>query len=290
MNRFDAEIALRSIESERINYTLLLPTMVHALVHHPQARDHDLTSLKVVMIGSAPISDSTILLAREIFGDVLCQAYGGTELPLAVFMNSKEWFATLPGSNPLRAAGRPFPWADVRILREDGSLAEPGEPGSVALHSDAQMSGYWQDPEATAETIVGGYVLSGDVGTLDENGFLYILDRKDDMIASGGFHVWPAELENVIAGHPAVSEVAVFAVPDDYWGEAPLAICVLRDGHTATEQELIDLCREQLGSYKKPKRVVFRREPLPKTAVGKVSRKELREPYWAGRVRKVGGA
>ena len=134
-----------------------------------------------------------------------------------------------------------------------------------------------------------GFVLTGDVGRLDDNAYLYVLDRKDDMIISGGFNIWPAELENAILDHPAVVEAAVFAIPDERWGETPLAVCVVVPDADVSEQEIIELCRARLGSYKKPSKVVFQVEPLPKSPVGKLQRKVLREPYWQGQDRRVGG-
>ena len=169
-----------------------------------------------------------------------------------------------------------------------------GEEGEIAIRCDGQMTGFWENPEATAERITAdGFVLTGDIGRLDENGYLYVLDRKDDMIISGGYNIWPAELENTIAEHPAVVEVAVFAVPDDRWGETPAAVCVVAEGdddsHDAYRTEIVQLCVDQLGSYKKPGIVELRTDPLPKSPVGKVQRRTLREPYWQGVDRRVGG-
>jgi acyl-CoA synthetase (AMP-forming)/AMP-acid ligase II len=157
------------------------------------------------------------------------------------------------------------------------------------------MTGFWENPEATTERVTpDGFVLTGDIGRLDANGYLYVLDRKDDMIISGGFNIWPAELENVIADHGAVIEVAVFAAPHERWGETPAAVCVVADGTADTDrdriaEEIRTLCAERLGSYKKPGVLVVRTEPLPKSPVGKIQRRALREPYWAGFDRRVGG-
>ncbi len=152
------------------------------------------------------------------------------------------------------------------------------------------MVGLWGDEEGTRERIVDGWVLTGDVGRLDRNGYLYISDRKDDLIISGGFNIWPLELERVIADDPRIVEVAVFGVPDEKWGETPLALCVVADPDAITEEEVIALCAERLGSYKKPGRVVLQTEPLPKSVVGKLQRKVLREPYWAAQERRVAGS
>jgi len=151
------------------------------------------------------------------------------------------------------------------------------------------MEGYWGDSEATEQRMVDGWVLSGDIGRMDEQGYVYIVDRKDDMIISGGFNIWPAELENAILEHPQVVEAAVFAIPDAKWGETPVAICVVEPGAKATEEEVIELCRDRLGSYKKPSKVLFQLDPLPRSAVGKIQRSVLSAPYWAGHARRVGG-
>jgi acyl-CoA synthetase (AMP-forming)/AMP-acid ligase II len=152
------------------------------------------------------------------------------------------------------------------------------------------MTGFWNDDELTATRLVDGWVRTRDIGRIDENGYVYILDRADDMIVSGGFNIWPAELESAIADHPDVIEVAVFAVPDEKWGETPMVVCHVASGAAVTAGEVIDLVRLRLGSYKKPGGVVFTHEPLPKNVVGKLLRKTLREPYWADQKRRVSGA
>ena len=152
------------------------------------------------------------------------------------------------------------------------------------------MQAFWDAPELTAERVIDGWVLTGDIGKIDRNGMVYVLDRKDDMVISGGFNIWPAELENVILDHPEVLEVAVFGIPDDRWGESPAAICVVNEGVVIDQEDIISLCIDRLGSYKKPSNVMFQTDPLPKSPVGKIQRKVLREPFWAGQDRRVGGS
>jgi len=202
----------------------------------------------------------------------------------------RQWFATVEGANPLRSAGRPLAFADVEIQDEAGHPVPPGEPGEVAVRCDGQMVGFWDNEEATKERLVDGFVLTGDIGRLDERGYLYILDRKDDMIVSGGFNIYPAELENVIMDHPAVIEAAVFGIPSEKWGETPCAVVTVEAPGAITEDEVVELCRARLGSYKKPSTVVLQTAPLPRTPVGKLARKVLREPYWEGVDRRVSGA
>jgi len=166
-----------------------------------------------------------------------------------------------------------------------------GAEGEIAIRCDGQMIGFWENRDATKEKIsMDGFVLTGDIGRLDSNGYLYVLDRKDDMIISGGFNIWPAELENVILGHPDVVEVGVFSIPHQKWGETPAAVCVVVGEAKVTESEIIELCGKQLGSYKKPGRVIFQTDPLPKSPVGKIQRKVLREPFWDKNSRRVEGA
>ena len=289
LDHFDAEECLDTLERERIAYMFAAPTMLADLARHPSAKGRDWSALKVMNVGGAPISDDTARLAHEVFGDALWQIYGQTEAVPATMMSAREWFAEVEGSNPMRSAGRPLPFSALEIFDENARPLPVGETGEIAVRCDGQMVGFWEDEAATKERLVDNWVLTGDMGRVDENGYVYILDRKHDMIVSGGFNIWPAELENAIADHPAVLEAAVFAVPDERWGETPMAVCSV-DGKTpVTEAEIIELCRDRLGSYKKPSRVEFITEPLPRTPVGKLDRKVLREPHWAGVDRRIGG-
>ena len=290
LDRFVPEETLDVMERERIAYMFMVPTMVNAVLQQPSVGTRDWSNLKCLLISAAPIADDTALKAREVFGEVLYQGYGQTEVLPVAMMGPRQWFAEVEGSTPLRSCGMPLPFAQLEIRDEDNNPVPVGQSGQIAAKADGQMSGFWNNPEATAERLIDGWVLTGDVGRLDENGYLYMLDRSDDMIISGGYNIWPAELENVISDHPDVIEVAVFGIPDPRWGETPMAVCVVADGATVNEQEIVDLCADRLGSYKKPKRVEITTEPLPKSPVGKVRRKDLREPYWEGRERRVGGS
>jgi acyl-CoA synthetase (AMP-forming)/AMP-acid ligase II len=224
-----------------------------------------------------------------VFGDALFQGYGQTEVCFVTMMPSAEWFGSIPGSVPLRSAGRAMPLASIDIVGDDGGSLGVGETGEIALRSIAQLGEFWNAPETTAARIVDGWVRTNDVGHLDANGFLYVTDRKDDMIISGGFNIWPRELEQIIERLPGVSEVTVFGVPDDRWGETPLAVCRLEPGSDLTADTIITACSSALGSYKKPGHVQVTTEPLPRTPVGKVDRKRLREQHWAHLDRRVAG-
>ncbi len=291
VDRFEPGFILDLIERERIGYIFLVPTMLNAINRAPGIEQRTFPALKCILVSAAPISDETALAAHRIFGDVLYQGYGQTEvLPIAM-MGPRQWFATdVPGSQPLRACGMPLPFAQLEIWDEDNQPVPAGTPGEIVAKADGQMKGFWNDPAGTAERIVNGWVKTGDVGMLDANGYLYMLDRSDDMIISGGYNIYPAELENVLAGHPDVIEAAVFGIPDAKWGETPCAVCCVKPGAKVTEAELAELCASSLGHYKRPGKVVLRTEPLPKTPVGKIKRKELREPFWAGQSRRVSGS
>ena len=287
--RFEPGKVLDLMEQHRISHMFGVPTHVHALAHHPSAAGRDWSNLKALLIGGSPITDDTALLARRVFGNSLYQLFGLTEVLPVSFMDSRDWFGQVDGSTPLRSAGKVMPFVEVEIRGEDGVALPAGQEGEIVARAEGQMRGYWGDDELSASRVVDGWIRTGDVGKVDANGYLYVLDRVDDMIISGGFNIWPAELETVIADHPRVLEVAVFAVPDDRWGETPMAVCCVDGIDGVRAEEIIDLCRERLGSYKKPSRVEFTTEPLPKSVVGKLQRKVLREPYWAGRERRVAG-
>lgn len=290
MDHFTTEAALDILESEGIAYAFMVPTMINAIVHDNSARGRDYSALKCLLVAAAPIQDATALAAREVFGEVLYQGYGQTEVLPVSMMGPRQWFASLEGSNPLRACGLPLPFAEVEIRDEDNRPLGPDQVGEIVARSDGQMAGFWNNPEATAERLVDGWVKTGDLGKLDRNGYLYVVDRADDMIISGGYNIWPAELENVIANHPAVLEVAVFGVPHERWGESPYAVCVVADPEAVSGEEIIELAAAELGSYKKPSGVLITTEPLPKSPVGKIKRKDLREPFWAGHDRRVSGS
>ena len=292
LDRFEVEETLDIMESERIGYMFAVPAMLNALARHPSAATRDWSHLKVIQIGGAPIADDTALIARDVFGMVLYQGYGQTEALPVCMMGPEEWFSTVEGSNPLRSAGRALPFAYLQIRDPDDSEAPLpiGEEGEIAIRCDGQMLGFWENAEATSARMSrDGFVLTGDIGRLDANGYLYVLDRKDDMIISGGYNIWPAELENVILDHPDVIEAAVFAAPDPQWGETPVAVCVVGPDATVTADDVIARCATHLGSYKKPSRVDITTDPLPKSPVGKIQRKVLREPFWADHDRRVAG-
>ncbi|TNC23773.1 class I adenylate-forming enzyme family protein [Amycolatopsis alkalitolerans] len=287
---FDPVKVLGMLERHRVTHMFAPPSMVQMLAAEPSAAQRDLAALQCILVGGAPITDSTANAGRRVFGDVLYQVFGQTEaVPLTV-MTPQEWFGEFPGSTPMRAAGRVLPFARIEARDVDGTVLPIGEEGELYAKVESQMRGFWGDDELTATRLVDGWVRTRDIGRIDENGFVYILDRADDMIVSGGFNIWPAELETVINDHPEVIEVAVFAIPHEKWGETPMAVCRVEEGATVTEEGVIDLVRTRLGSYKKPSKVELTTEPLPKNVVGKLLRKALREPHWQAHGKRVSGA
>jgi acyl-CoA synthetase (AMP-forming)/AMP-acid ligase II len=290
---FEPARFLDIIESERPTYTLMVPTMIQALVNHPDAAQRDLSSLRCVNYAASPISETTMVKAQQLLGsDVLYQMYGQSELwPITMLFPHEH----APEGSPqerrrMRSVGRPTPSTTLTIVDDQGEPVAPGEVGEIAAKHPGLMDGLWKDPERTAErTLADGSLLTRDMGYVDEDGYVFLTDRKEDLIISGGYNIWPAELENAVASHPAVAEVCVFGVPDERWGETPLAQVVLRSGATASEDEIVAHTRELLGSVKKVTRVDFVDE-LPKSGVGKVLRRVARAPYWQGLAGQVGGA
>lgn len=289
VRKFDPESFAELLENYG-GFTFAVPTMLSDMIAKSKHKKN-FTKLRGIMVSGAPIRPATALQAREFFGDVLFQLYGQTESVPVAGMGPREWFSDVPGSEPLLAVGKIMPYSAIEIRDDDNKPLPPGEVGEIALKCEGQITEILNEPELTRERIVDGWVLSGDVGKIDGNGYVYLTDRKDDMIISGGFNIWPAELENVISALKGVREVAVVAAPHDRWGEVPVAVVVANEGADLSEDEIIEACKVQLGSYKRPNRVVIRTEPLPRTPVGKIQRKAVREEFWAdGEGRHVSGA
>lgn len=289
MRKFDADEALRLIEEEQITYGVAAPVMIKAMVESPEAAARDVSTLRCLWYAGSPIAESTLMAAVDLFGDALFQIYGMSEAsPISVLRPHEH--LPVDRSRRHRSAGRPNHNMDVTIRDDDGKIAPAGVIGEVAARSHGTMSGILNDPEATAARLLpDGSVLTRDVGFFDEEGFLHLVDRKDDMIVSGGYNIWPAELEQALAEHPAVAEACVVGVPHERWGETPLAAVVLHPGVPApTADELIQFTRDRVGPVKKPSRVDIVAE-LPRTGTGKVLRRLLRDLY-ADPSSRVGGS
>jgi fatty-acyl-CoA synthase len=260
--------------------------MLYALLDGPNPRGFDLSSLQTIMYGSSPMSATRLAEAHELIGPVFLQAYGQTECVSFATMLRKDEHDPLRNPSLLNSCGRAVLGMRVEILNEDDDLVPPGEVGEICVRGPGVMLGYHKMPEQTAEALRGDWLHTGDLACRDGNGFFYIIDRKKDMIVSGGFNVYSREIEEVIAQAPAVSAVAVIGVPDEKWGEAVKAVVVARPGESIDPQSLMDLVRSKKGPHQTPKSVDVV-ERLPLTSVGKIDKKALREPYWAGRSRRV---
>lgn len=274
---FDPVQVLQTIQDYRINCVMLVPTMIYALLDHPRFDEFDLSSLETVFYGASAISPARLKEAIERIGPVFMQFYGQAEAPMAVTVLRKHEHDV---NNPQRLAscGRPVPWLHVALLDANNQPVADGEPGEICVRGPLVMNGYRDNPQLTAEAFAGGWLHSGDVAIRDADGFLRIIDRTKDMIVTGGFNVYPRELEDILAEHPAVSQVAVIGVPHEKWGEAITALVVLRGGHAVDARELIDRIATRKGSYQAPKTVEFI-DSIPLTPVGKPDKKVLRERY-----------
>ena len=283
MPGFDAARFLETIERERCTSTMVVPTMVHMLCAVPEARSRDLSSLRLVRYGAAPISQKTLLAGLGLWGNIMSQSYGQSEALPATILTPRYH---LPHGSErerryLTSAGRPTLNTVVTIRDDDDNILPTGETGEICVKTPGQMKGIWGDEAATAARFTpDGAVRTRDMGYLDEDGFLYLVDRKEDMIISGGYNIWPLEVENALAAHPDVAEVAVVGVPDDKWGESVFAVVTLENGAQVTEEQLVGWARDRVGPVKRPRRLVVAAEPLPKSAVGKLLRRQVREKYW----------
>ncbi len=287
--RFDEEEILETIQRERVTAAMFVPTMIVRLVLHPRVRDYDLSSLRRIYYGTAPIAAEKLQLACDLFGNILRQCYGLSEATQPVFLLFPEDLA-IPDADKrdrrLTSAGKPALGIEVRIVNEQGEDVPRGEAGEILIRGENVMKGYWRDPEATREVLKDGWFFTGDVARRDEDGFIYIVDRKKEMIISGGFNIYPREVEQAIESHPGVAEAAVIGIPDETWGEAVKALVVLKPDMNTTSEEIIELCKAKIASYKKPHTVEFVGS-LPKNFQGKVMRRTLRDRYWQNRERKI---
>ncbi len=287
---FDAREVLASMQRERVTQAHLAPTMVQAMLDVPQCRDFDLSRLHTICYASAPMPVALLRRAIEAFGPIFMQVYGLTESSLLSVLYKHQHL--LEGSSEqvrrLGSAGHVCVANEVRIVRDDGTDCAVGETGEVWGRSTATMQGYWRNPEATRQALTDeGWMRIGDMGYLDDEAFLFIVDRKKDMIISGGENIYSREVEEALMMHPAVQEAAVIGVPDAKWGESVKAFVALRPGQAVTEAALIEHCRTLIASYKKPRSVEFL-TALPRlSSTNKIDKKTLREPYWVGRERQV---
>ncbi|HEX78181.1 MAG TPA: fatty acid--CoA ligase [Dehalococcoidia bacterium] len=281
LKKFEPLATLKVVETERITTLNAVPVMISGLLDQLDKEEHDLSSASWIGYGASPMPLPLIKRALHRFGQVMVQLYGLTESGgIVTWLPQEDHIIEGPEEKlrRLTSCGKEIINVEVRVVDEAGQDVAPGQVGEIIVRGDNVMKGYWAQPEATAETLKGGYLHTGDLATVDEEGYIYIVDRKKDMIISGGENIYSREVEEAIFAHPAVRDVAVIGVPDEKWGEAVKAVVVLKEGATATEEEIIEFCRQRIASYKKPKSVDFVPE-LPRNATGKVLKTLLREQY-----------
>ena len=286
---FEPGLVCKTIQEQRVTNMFAAPTMIKRLVDSTEADCYDLSSLKAVVYGGAPMLVEDLTKAMQKLGPCLVQLYGLGESPMTITYLAHQDHV-LDGSDDqmrrLASAGIARTNTQVAIVDDNDRVLGPGERGQIITRSDLVMKGYWRDPQATTQTVKDGWLYTGDVGYLDERGYLFIMDRSKDMIISGGENIYPREIEEVIVQHPAVREVAVIGVPDEQWGEQVKAVVAVVKGIEVTESELIEFCKQHIASFKKPKSVDFVDE-LPKNNYGKIVKRQLRDKYWQGRQRQV---
>ncbi len=286
---FNPEAVARAIERFEVTWVLLVPTMIQMFVDQPGFDAFDLSSLRRVSYGASPISEAVLDRAMKALPHVeFWQAYGMTELsPVATWLPWKDHIGEGRAKSRHRSGGRPAAMVEVRIVDPLGKPLPPREIGEIVVRGDIVMMGYWERPEETKKAIVGGWMHTGDGGYMDEDAFVYIVDRLKDMIVTGGENVYSAEVENCIALHPAVAQCAVIGIPDERWGEAVHAVVMRKSGAAVTEDDLIEFCKARIAHYKCPRSVKIQDEMLPLSGAGKILKRELRRPYWEGKARQV---
>jgi acyl-CoA synthetase (AMP-forming)/AMP-acid ligase II len=277
--KFEPLDVLAAISNDRITMMHMAPTLIQTIMDHPDLDRYDLSSLRVVNYAAAPMPVSLLRRCVAKFGKIFLNSYGATESGGTVLYPHQHYLdGTAEQMARLTSLGQPFPNAKVRVVDDNGIDCPPGVAGEILLQSPNTMEGYWNNHVATLEVLRDGWYYTGDVGALDKDGFLFLIDRKKDMIISGGENIYCREVEEALMEHGGIAEVAVIGVPDPYWGENVKAVAIRKPGAAVTEAELIAFCATRIASYKKPKSVDFVDE-LPRLPTGKVRKNILREQY-----------
>ena len=285
LSEFDPPRVFDAVENRGVTRFFIVPAALALLLNHPDCARTDFSRIKYILYGASPIPLELLRECIAMFGAQFIQNYGMTETTGTICVLPPEDHS-VEGNQRMRSAGKPLPGVEMEIRSLDGRALSPGEIGEICTRSSNNMLGYWKLPEATAATMKDGWVATGDVGYMDEDGYVYMYDRAKDMIITGGENVYPAEVESGIYGHPDVLEVAVIGVPDEKWGEAVKAVCVPKPGATIDADSVISWARERLAGYKVPKSIDVI-DALPRNPSGKILRRELRAPYWEGRERQI---
>ncbi len=278
---FDPLDVLRLLSTHKVTICQFVPTMINSMLQEKRIEEYDLSAFRLLLYAAAPMPVELLKKALRRFHCGFMQFYGQTETgPITTVLRPEDHVleGTERETAKLASAGRPVLTFEARIIDVDGNDAKVGEVGELAVRSESMTIGYWDLPEETAKTIRDGWLYTGDYARVDDEGYIYIVDRKNDMIISGGKNIYPREIEEVLYEHEAVGEVTVVGVPDDHWGESVKAVVVLKNGSSATEEELIAFCKANLASYKKPRMIEFRNE-LPKSPTGKILKRMIRDEY-----------
>jgi len=286
---FEPTATMQAIQDHEVNISLLVPTMVNMVVRHPDIGAYDLSSLKDVIYGASPMPEAVIRRALEVIpGARFRQAYGQTEAaPVLTFLEPERHVFDGPLAGKIKSAGQAVPGVELAILDPNDREVPRGEIGEICARGENVMLGYWGQPDLSAETLRNGWLHTGDGGRMDEEGYVYVVDRMKDMIISGGENVYSAEVENAIYQHPAVAECAVIGIPHAKWGEQVHAVVRLKADATLDAEGLMAFCHELIAGYKCPRSVAFATAPLPLSGAGKILKTELRKPYWEGYERQV---
>lgn len=279
---------LQAVEKESITSTFVVPTIIYRLIDEAKSNNYDVSSLRNLNYGSSPISSERLKEAFDIFGPIMRQQYGMTECSILISRLTKSDHVWALNNNPsvLRSCGKPCLQTEIKLLDEHGNSDDTVRKGEIIVKSPSVAAGYYNREDLTAESFQDGWFYTGDIGEKDENDFMYIVERKKDMIISGGLNIYSVEVEQLINKHPAVAMSACIGIPDEDWGEAVCVFVVLRDEATCTKEELIDYCKAKTSAYMVPKEIIFR-DSFPLTTVGKIDKKQLKEPYWKQQTRKV---
>jgi acyl-CoA synthetase (AMP-forming)/AMP-acid ligase II len=287
---FDPRETLKTIQDEHATDIHIVPTHLVSMLTVPDVRRYNLSSLQRMWYAASPMPTELLRKGIAAFGEIFAQGYGQSESGPDITILSRESHQVLdkPAEEQkvLASCGQPCLGVRARIVDDSGNDVEPGAVGEIVVQSKSIMVEYWKKPDETRKTIVDGWLHTGDMGYYDEQGFIYIVDRKKDMIITGGENVYPREVEEVLYRHPAVREASVIGIPDEKWVERVHAVIVLKEGEKASVNEIIAFCKEHLAGYKAPRSIEFV-ESLPKNPQGKILKREMRENYWQGRERKI---
>lgn len=288
LNTSNIDLILKAVEEYRITDFVLVPTMIMSLLENTNIGRYDLRSLKAIYYGTAPISVEPLKCLMKLLNCKLSQTDGMTEtfVPISILKPEDHVIEGDVAAQRISSAGRPVMGVKVKIVDDRGKEVETGQIGEITVHGNNVMKGYWKQPELTREVLKDGWLSTGDMGRMDYLGYLYIVDRKKEMIISGGENIYAKEVEDVLFSHPSVANAVVIGVPDDKWGEAVKGLVIKKKGCDVSEKELINFCKERLASYKKPRSIEFMQD-FPKSGTGKILKRELRQNYWKDKEKNI---